>query len=349
MDHTIPHPELYNVPFTTDEFNGMPYRLLGTSGLRVSNIGLGTWKFGYPETGDGARTDEETSLAILDRAIELGVTFWDTANRYNGASGNAERILGTWFKNNPDQRRNVVVATKVYGGMDGVTPNHSRLSRNNILDSVYACVERLRVSHIDLLYFHRFDEATPPDESLAAIEDLVQQDVIRYFAVSNFTVDQLKIYRSLEESLSARCRILAVQNRFDVLRGESAVQQGVLDYAASAGISLVPYSPLALGLLTEKYLDLSDVGPGDRLYDEEKLDDFTSEAVMDKLNRLATLAHGWDLELNQLALAYTLTLPGMGPVIPSVSNVAQLESNAAAGKVQLSREQQAQVKEILQS
>ncbi len=135
MDYLMPRPDLYHVPYEMDDFNGMPYRWIGRSGLRASDVGLRTWKYGLPETGDGARVDERTAFAIFDRAIELGVTFWDTANRYNNASGNSERLIGRWLKANPDQRRNVVIATKVYGGMDGRTPNHCRLSRGNILDA----------------------------------------------------------------------------------------------------------------------------------------------------------------------------------------------------------------------
>ena len=105
----------------------MPYRRLGSSGLQVSAMGLGTWKFGYPETGDGARTNEQESLQILDRALELGVTFWDTANRYNASSGNSERVLGTWLRSNPEQRRNVAIATKLggYHGRPHAQPLHA--------------------------------------------------------------------------------------------------------------------------------------------------------------------------------------------------------------------------------
>ncbi|NOY08133.1 MAG: aldo/keto reductase [Spirochaetes bacterium] len=347
MDHRKPHPELYNVPWTTDDYNGMPYRSLGKSGLRVSNVGLGTWKIGYPETGDDSRVDEKTALSIMDRALESGVTFWDTANRYNKASGNSERIIGTWFRNNPDQRRNIVLATKVFGGMDGRTPNHSRLSRGNILDSVYACLERLNVDHIDLLYFHSYDSITPPEESFTAVEDLVSKDIIRYFGVSNFTVEQIAVYQAVEKTAPVRCRILAVQNQFDIINGESSSHPGVLEYAAKTGISFIAWSPLARGLLTERYLDLSKVGRGDRLYDEGTLEKDTGKQVLKKLKRLSVLANKWDLTLNQLAIAYMLALPGTGPVIASVSTVQQLESNAAAGKIHLTDEQKALVKKIL--
>lgn len=339
MDHLTPRPELYDVPYLTDEFNGMPYRLVGASGLRAPAIGLGTWKFGYPETGDGSRVDAKTGFTILDRSIELGVTLWDTANRYNQASGNSERLLGRWFAANPDQRRNVIVATKLCGGMDGVTPNHSGLSRGNILDSLHASLARMRLDYVDLLYFHRPDPRTPVEESLETIEDLVRQGLVRYFAVSNYSVEQLESYRAVWERLSRRCRPIAVQNQYDPLGGEVEGRQGVLEYSAANGIGFVPYSPLARGLLTGRYLDPARVGAGDRLHDEGVMDDFATESKLAAVRRIAKLAEESDLEISQLTLAYLLTRPGMGPQIPSSSSVAQLESNARAGRVVLTDEQ----------
>lgn len=347
MDYKTPNTALYNVPFKTEKFNGMPYRYLGISGLRVPNVGLGTWKIGYPETGDESRVDEKSAFKILDRAIELGVTLWDTANRYNNASGNSERIIGTWMNNNASQRRNVILATKLSGGMDGLTPNHCGLSRGNIMESVYASLERLQTDYIDLLYFHTFDPLAPIEESLAAIEDLVRQDLIRYFAVSNFTIDQLNAYKTLESNMSIRSRVVAVQNQFDILNGESASYDGVLEYVSKRGLSFVAWSPMAKGLLTEKYLDLTKIGPGDRLFDEGKIEENTSRSNMEKLHQLAALSHEWGLQLNQLVISYMLTLPGMGPVIPSSSNVRQLESNAVAGSVILSDRQISRIKGVL--
>lgn len=338
MDRNPPRPEFYNVPFTTETFNEMPYRALGRSGLRASNVGLGTWKFGYPETGDGSRVNQALAMQIFDRAVELGVTFWDTANRYNAASGNSERVIGDWLSYNPDQRRNIVIATKIYGGMDGITPNHCGLSRTNILESVYASLERLDCEYIDLLYFHAFDPLTPPEESMAAIEDLVRQDLIRYFGVSNFTVDQVKIYQELGLMLSVRSRIIVVQNRYDILNGENPDLSGVLSLATQSGFSFVAWSPLARGLLTSRYLDISKIGPGDRLFDEQMIETARTSENVRKLAELVTLADEAGIELSQLALAYMLTLPGMGPVIPAVSDLDQLESNACAGGISLDRD-----------
>lgn len=347
MDHLTPHPDLYNVPFKTDDFNGMPYRFLGSSGLKVPAVGLGTWKIGYPETGDGARVDEKTAFAIFDRAIELGAVLWDTANRYTGASGNSERIIGKWFKANPDMRRNVVLATKAFGSMDGRTPNHSRLSRGNIIDSVYASLARLQLDYIDILYFHKYDPHTPIEESLVAVEDLVQRDLVRYFAVSNFSVEQLKLYREVENQLSCRSRILAVQNRFDIISGEQAGLRGVLDFCAASGISFVAWSPLARGLLTGRYLLPDKAGKGDRLFDEGTLEKDTVRAVMTKVKKLAKLSDSWGIPLSQLTLAYMLTLPGMGPVIPSSSTVEQIEMNAGAGRIHLDMQQIEKIRKVV--
>lgn len=337
----------YNAPFVIDSFNDMPYRNLGKSGLKVSNIGLGTWKMGYPELGDGSRINEETSYKIFDRAIELGVTFWDTANRYNNASGNCETIIGKWFQNNPDQRRNVVLATKMAGTMDGLTPNHCGTSRLNIMESVYASLDRLQTDHIDLLYFHAFDHTTPPEESLLAIEDLVKQDIIRYFAVSNFNIEQLETFLIAQQNLSFRSRILAVQNQFDLLDGENSNFLGVRNYALKNDISFIAWSPMAKGLLSNRYLDLTRVGPGDRLFDEGELTAKTSPENMLKLHNLAKLANLFNLELSQMVMAYMLNLNGMGPIIASSSNIQQLESNANAGKIKLTEEQMKQINDIV--
>lgn len=347
IDHSEPNPTLYNLPFEVDDFNDMPFRNLGKSGLRVPNVGLGTWKIGYPQTGDRSRVNERDAFQLFDRAIELGVILWDTANRYNNASGNSERIIGKWMRKNTSQRRNVIVSTKLGGVMDGITPNHCGLSRKNIRESVYASLERLQTDYIDLLYFHAFDTITPIEESLATIEDLVRQDMVRYFSVSNFTVDQMDSYKTFEQNFSIRSRIVAVQNQFDILHGECAPYNGVLEYALRMGISYVAWSPLAKGLLTERYLDLANIGKGDRLYDEERIRSDSNIPGMGKLYNLAKLAQEWGMKLSQLVLSYMLSLPGMGPVIPTSSNITQLKLNAEAGKIILSEEQIKEIKEIV--
>lgn len=347
IDHNNLSDRLYNIPFKIEIFNDMPFRALGSSGLKVPNIGLGTWKMGYPQTGDGSRINEKMAFEIFDKAIESGVTFWDTANRYNNASGNSERVIGSWLQNNPEQRRNIILSTKVGGCMDGLTPNHCGLSRANIIDSVYASLDRLQVSHIDVLYFHLFDPHVPIEESLMAIEDLIKMDVVRYFGVSNFTAGQMKLYKNIGESVSARSRIVAVQNQFDVIGGQRMPYEGVLEYASDEGISFISWSPLAKGLLTQRYLDPKTIGPGDRLFDEGEIKNDSNILGIKKILKLTELSAEWGLKLNELVISYMLTLPGMGPVIPSSSSVGQLTSNASAGKIILNDQQRTQIKEIL--
>jgi aryl-alcohol dehydrogenase-like predicted oxidoreductase len=345
LDPSTPSPKLYNLPFTAEEFRGMPYRPYGTTGLRVSHIGLGTWKFGYPRTGDGSRVDEKTAFKILDKAVEEGVMFWDTANRYNNSSGNSERILGRWFAANPRERRTIELATKIYGLMDGTTPNFCRLSRVNIMEAVYASLERLRTDRVEILQFHEPDPTTPVEESLLAVEDLVAQDLVRFLGVSNVDLDDVAQYEVLSERFP-RARIRSVQNRFDILHGEDPEKKGVFDHCARQGLSFIPWSPLRGGLLSERYLVRSKAKPGDRLVDEERLDRELTGPVLKKLEALAALARQWGLSLTQLVLAYMRHYPGIGPLIAGCSTPKQLLENAKAGKLALEKEQIDAVKKI---
>lgn len=341
MARRDPDPTRNDTPARTTDFHGMPYVQVGASGLRASRVGLGTFKFGYPESGDGSRSDEATSLAVLDAAWEAGATFWDTANRYNGGSGNSERIIGTWFENNPSKRRDVVLATKTFNGMDGVTPNHSGLSRLQLVESVRASLERLGVDWIDLLWFHRYDDLTPVEETLETVEDLVERGWVHYLGVSNFTVENLEQYLAVSGRLSRRARPVAVQNRYDPIHGEPL--PGVRDFCVAEGLGFVPWAPLAKGLLTDRYLDPAAVGAGDRLHDEG---DRIGEADLERVRRLAGLAREWGVPTSVLALAYIASLAGMGPQIPSASTPQQAALNAAAGKLELSEQQRVRLAEI---
>ena len=346
-NYSKPDRALYGIPFETDTFNGMPFRTLGKSGLSVPNVGLGTWKFGYPETGDKSRVNEKVGLQILDKAIELGITLWDTANRYNNASGNSERIIGDWLHSNPSQRRYIILATKLGGAMEGLTPNHCGLSRGNIMESVYASLDRLQTDCIDILYFHAFDPITSIQESLETVEDLVSSDLIRYFAVSNFTVEQFKAYQSIQKNLTSRSNIVAIQNQFDILEQEKEPYKGMIDYANQSDVSFIAWGPLARGLLSDRYLNVENIGPGDRLFDENEIKKGSNVPHFNQLKQLSKLAQEWGIKLSQLALSYMLTITGMGPVIPSCSNIEQLKINAGAGKIILNEEQISQIYEVI--
>jgi len=341
-----PDPAFYGMPFESDSFNSMPYLYLGRTGCRVSKVGLGTFKFGHPETGDGSFVDQKAAFKMLDRAVELGVTFWDTANRYNASSGNSERVLGQWFRANPEIRRDIVIATKLFGLMDGRTPNHCRLGRINIMEAVHASLERLQCDHIDILFFHLFDPLTPIEESLEAVQELIRRDLIRYLGVHNFTVEQLETYENY--ALQGYPSIAAVENIYNVLEGDEIVKSpDVLKYCARSGKSYIGWGPLAHGIVSNWYLDLGKLDETDRLARSEIFKAKMVPANREKLRQLADLGRDEGLEINQLALAWMLTRPGMGPVIPAAYTVEQLESNAMAGALELSEEQAGRVARIL--
>ena len=334
-------------PAAPDLYRQTSFNRLGCSGLRVSDVGLGTWKFGYPDTGDGARTDEKTSLAILDKAAELGVVFWDTADRYNMGTGHSEMIIGKWLEANPNERTNIVLATKCRWAMNGETPNHEGLSRRHIIEAVGHSLKRLGQDHIDLLQFHGPDPGCPVAESVRAVDDLIRQGLVQYWGVSNFNVAQLAEFQRVADDYLC-CRLISVQNYCNVITGERAPQTGVLDYCANNGIGHIPYSPLAKGLATARYIDLSKVGPGDRLYDDGNLEKLRTERAVAIVKVLEELANQHGKTVAQVSLAWLLSTPGVATVIPSCSTVEQLEDNAGASGLRLTDEQMQRIAEARQ-
>lgn len=230
--------------------------------------------------------------------------------------------------------------------MDGLTPNYCGLGRVNILEATYACLERLRTDRIEVMQFHSFDETTPIEESLMAVEDLIAQNLIRYLGVSNFSVDQLKKYAPCN-NIFRRARIQSVQNQFDILYGEDQASKGVLGYCAANKLSFIAWSPLRGGLLSDRYLNRSKVKPGDRLVDENLLDKELTKPIVKKLTRLANLAREWGITLTQLTVAYMLHIPAMGPVIAGCSMSSQVAENAKAGRIKLEPLQLALIKKAL--
>ena len=314
------------------------FNRLGHSGLKVSDVGLGTWKFGYPDLGDGARSDEKTSLAILDKAAELGVVFWDTADRYNAGTGNSERVIGTWLAANPNERTNIVLATKCRVTMNGETPNHEGLSRRHIVEAVHASLRRLRQDRIDLLQFHSPDPGCPVDESVRAVDDLIRQGLVQYWGVSNYNAAQLaEMLHAADHFLCSR--LVSTQNRCNVIDGENDKETGTLAFCAANGIGYIPYSPLARGFASARYLDRSTVGPGDRLYDEGQLDKVYTDRAQRVLEALGAIAEQRSLTIAQTALAWLLSQPGVSTVIPSASTPTQLAQNAGASGVRLTPEE----------
>ncbi len=347
----------------TIDYRDMPHRRMGNSGLWVSEVGLGLWKWGDP-TYDGSRVGDEDGFRILDHALELGVTHWDTANSYNMGSGNSERLLGRYFRSRGSRARGqVVLATKVRNPVRDeremereFTPNERGGSRAYILRAVEDCLQRLQTDTIDVLYHHSpallpdGSYEAPLDEMWDAFDTLVTQGKVRYLAVSNRTLAQLKDDRSALASVAANParRIIGVQNWYNLLQRPkvSALddsptfddERAFLDYLHVSGVGLIPYVPLAVGLLTGRYLK-GNYDTSGRLYEEGWRDEFLTDRNLEIVEDLLAFAEGKGCTLSQLAIAWLLAQDTVCSVIAGVTKMAHLEDNAGAPAVALEAEE----------
>src|SRR5487761_686344 len=215
----------------------MDYRHLGRSGVLVSPLCLGTMNF-------GTQTPEADAFAIMDRALDAGVNFFDTANGYGG--GETEQILGRWFAQGGGRREKVVLATKVYGNVAGDWPNDSKLSARHIRDACEASLRRLQTDHIDLYQMHHVDRATPWEEIWQAMEVLVAQGKIIYVGSSNFAGWHIA---QANDTAAARgfFGLVSEQSIYNLLTRE--IELEVLPAAIEYGVGVIPWSPLHGGLL----------------------------------------------------------------------------------------------------
>ncbi|MDA0748511.1 MAG: aldo/keto reductase [bacterium] len=347
-------------------FRGMPCRKVGNSGLFVSTIGLGLWKWGDPAY-DGSRVGDHDGFAILDRSLELGAFHWDTACSYNMGSGNSERLLGRYFASRPKTVRDqVVLATKIHNpvreehamGAD-FTPNQMGAGRTYIRYAVDKCLERLQTDYIDLLYLHQSgtdadgNYRVPSEETWGAFDDLVTQGKVRYIAVSNHSAKQMEnvvdVMREVGKDKSRR--IVAVQNRYNLLERD-AVAEGekeadFLKAAAKAGVGVVPFFPLASGMLTGRYRKGKIDSASGRIIDDGTQDQFLTESNLDAVEGLMAVAEKKGISLAQLSIAWLLSREGVPSVIAGVTKMEQLEDNVKAPGVALSGAELKQIDEAL--
>lgn len=351
----------------TKTFRGMPHRRMGNSGLWVSEVGLGLWKWGDPSY-DGSRVGQEDGFAILDRAVELGVTHWDTANSYNAGSGNSERLLGRYFESRgPRVRDRVVLATKVRNAVRAegerereFTPNEMGGSRRYILRAVEDSLTRLQTDYIDVLYHHAPSVLsdgsweTPLDEMWDALNLLIDQGKVRYLAVSNRTIEQLEADRQALSAVTPNPsrRIIAVQNWYNLLQRPKVAahpdnptiedEEAFLDYLQETETSLVPYVPLAVGLLTGRYRS-GTFEPSGRLATESWGESFLTERNLALVERLSIFAAEKGCSLPQLAIAWLLAHDEVCSVIAGVTKLSHLDDNAQAPTVELTADEMTQL------
>ncbi|MDN4593795.1 aldo/keto reductase family protein [Polycladomyces subterraneus] len=316
----------------------MKYRRLGNSGLKVSEISLGSW-LTY-----GGYVGKEQAISIIDKAYELGINFFDTANIY--MHGEAEKIVGEALRKYP--RESYVLATKVWGPM-GERPNDRGLSRKHIMEQCEASLKRLGLDYIDVYYCHAFDYDTPMEETLRAMDDLVRQGKVLYIGISNWTAAQIAEAVSIVDKYLLH-RIVVNQPLYNMFARE--IEKEIIPLCERNGIGQVVYSPLAQGVLAGKYKAVNDAPAGSRATDKhgtETVKSWLKEENLRKVERLRPIAEELGLSLAQLALAWTLRQPNVSSAIIGASRPEQVEDNIKASGVVIPDEALAKIDEILQA
>jgi len=317
----------------------MEYRQLGRSGLRISELTLGTMGFGgvgvFRDVGDNG---VEEAQRQIDMALDAGVNLIDTADVYS--AGACEEIIGEALRGRRDR---ILLATKARMTM-GAGPNDAGLSRHHLIEACEASLRRLKVDHIDLYQVHQWDGQTPLEETMAALDHLVQSGKVRYIGCSNYAGWQAV------KALSVAARIGAtgfVSQQVYLSLHERSAEYEIVPSAIDQGLGLLIWSPLAGGLLSGKYRRGAPPPPGSRLagewseppvYDEDKL--------YDTVETLVGIAEGRGVSAAQVALAWLLARPGITSVIVGARTTTQLADNLAAASLELTADEHERLETI---
>ena len=310
------------------------YVTLGRSGLRVSPMCLGTMTFGE-DLGWGSSVTE--SEQIIDRYMELGGNFLDTANFYT--KSHSEKIIGDHVGRHRDKRDRLVIATKFSGNLYPGDPNGGGSSRKSIVAACEQSLRRLQTDYIDLYWLHNWDVHTPIEETLAALEDLVRSGKVRYLGVSDTPA-----WKVAEANVTARFRgwsaFIGLQIEYSLL--ERTVEQELMPMALELGLGVTPWSPLKSGLLSGKYTRTSaQTNNGRAAFMGHLLNDKTF-ALIDELEKVAKAR---DTTVARVALAWLKSQPGVTSTIIGARHLAQLEDNLKALDVKLTVEDVAHLNE----
>ena len=315
----------------------MEYRPLGRTGVQVSSLCLGCMMF-------GGRTDAAESARIIDRALDAGINFLDTANVYS--RGRSEEVTGEALRRN-GRRDRVVLATKVHGQMAEDDPNARGNSRRHIIEQCEASLRRLQTDYIDLYQLHRPQPEIPIDETLRAMDDLVRSGKVRYVGTSTYAAWQLveSLWVSKEYGLT---RFICEQPPYNLL--DRRIERELVPMARTFGIGLIPWSPLGGGLLTGKYRrgeeppeDSRFAQPGRNAMQRRRMND----AIWDVIEPLEALAAEKGVPLSRLALAWCAAQPGVTSPIIGPRTMEQLEDNLGAPAVEITDEDRRRIDEII--
>ncbi|GIV76388.1 aldo/keto reductase [Litorilinea aerophila] len=315
----------------------MEYRSLGRTAVKVSPLCLGCMMF-------GGRTSPEDSYAIIDRALDAGINFLDTANVYS--RGRSEEVVGEALKRN-GKRHRVILATKVHGRMDDDDPNAAGSSRRHIIEQCEASLRRLQTDYIDLYQIHRPRSDTPIDETLRALDDLIRAGKVRYIGTSTFAAWQVMEALWVSKELGLN-RFVTEQPPYHIL--DRRIERELIPMAQTYGIGIIPWSPLAGGLLTGKYTRENPSPEGARyanVEDNPRLARRKTDELYDVVEGLQPLAQAKGCTLAQLALAWCMHQPGITSPIIGPRTMEQLEDNLGALEVTITDEDRAAIDRLV--
>ena len=321
----------------------MDHVRLGGTGLKVSRLCLGTMTFGF-------QCDDETSFAIMDAAYDAGVTFFDTADVYPLGGpvelvGRTEELVGEWMQRGERQREDVVLATKCYG-RSGPHSWDQGNSRKNVMRAIDASLRRLRTDYVDLYQIHFFDRATPIDETLGAMDDLVRTGKVRYIGCSNTMAYQLA--RAIGRSeLHGIARFESVQPRYNLLFREN--ERELFPLCVEEQIAVIPYNPLAGGLLTGKHRAGAPtegtrftLGRAQEMYRER----YWQDQMFATIDELRAVAEQAGVPLTTLAVQWVLSNSAITSPIVGASRPDQLAASAAAAETPIAADVKQRLDEL---
>ncbi|MDM5326860.1 aldo/keto reductase family protein [Neobacillus sp. CF12] len=304
----------------------MKYRRLGNSGLKVSEISLGSW-LTYGKT-----VEDNTAEKTIHKAYELGINFFDSANVYERGEG--ERVMAGALKEYP--RESYVITTKAFWPM-GEGPNDRGLSRKHVIEQANASLKRMNLDYVDIFYCHRYDQETPVEETLRAIDDLIRQGKILYAGVSEWSAAQIEeAVRVADKFLLDR--IVVNQPVYNMLN--RYIEKEVIPVSSKHGIGQVVFSPLAQGILTGKYK--GNTIPEDSRASNDEINNFMkgmlTKTTFTKVEQLEKIAKELEITLPSLALAWILRQPNVSSALIGASRPSQLEENVKAVEIALTSE-----------
>ncbi|MET9343606.1 MULTISPECIES: aldo/keto reductase family protein [unclassified Nonomuraea] len=314
----------------------MEFRHLGRSGLLVSEISYGNW------ITHGSQVEEEAAIACVKAALDEGITTFDTADVYAGTR--AEEVLGRALKGL--RRESLEIFTKVYWPT-GPGPNDRGLSRKHITESINGSLRRLQTDYVDLYQAHRFDYATPLEETLKTFDDLVRQGKVLYVGVSEWTADQIAQALKIADEMGFD-RIVSNQPQYNAIW--RVIETEIVPLSEKEGVSQIVWSPIAQGVLTGKYLPGQPVPAGSRATDEtgaKMIDRFMTDDVLARVQDLKPIAADLGLSMAQLAIAWVLQNPNVASAIVGASRPEQVRDNVKASGVKLDAEVLQKIDDVL--